>query len=112
MVGDPVGRGRRTPAHTMAHSYLNLFMYETIDVVEGQIIHFEGITILKRFPDDNFILGDRYVCACVNPLDGSIFLYNDIDDLSKIVKIQDWIDYPGLCRTDTSSFRFVTTGKM
>ena len=93
----------------MAGTFNKLFMYNQVSESGGQV-HFDGITLLKIFPDRDFIAGDRYVCACVDPIEGTVFLYNDIDDLSKPVKIKEWMDSPGLCRTDTSSYRFSTFG--
>lgn len=110
------GRGqtastRDAPDPMAPSAYMNLFTYESVDVSDN-LVHFEGITLLKRFPDIEFTPGGRYVCACVNPMYGTVFLYNDMDDISKSVHMKEWIDFQGLCRTDTSSFRFVTTGKI
>lgn len=94
----------------MDGTFNKLFMYNVVSESGGKI-HFDGITLLKMFPDPNFIAGDRYVCACVDPIEGTVFLYNDIDDLSKLVKIKEWMDSPGLSRTDTSSYRFSIFGR-
>lgn len=87
----------------MVHGkFHNLFVYNGMYESGGKV-YFEEIRLHKVFPDEEFVLGDRLVGACVDPIEGTVVLYTDMDDVSKEVKIKEWIDADLLRRTDTIS---------
>lgn len=70
-------------------TYMGLFTYKVVKVNDTGEILFGDISLMRVFPDEDFVLG-KCVSACVNPSSGNIFLYNNIDDVSKIIPLNEW----------------------
>lgn len=96
----------------MANTFHNLFMYKTAEVESNELV-FKGVTLYKSFPKAGFTSGTKELYAVVHPVNGTVWLYTPIDGAhSSVVTIKEWIESDGLCRTDTSSYRFSTAPLM
>ena len=97
------------------NKYLGLFEYITTDVCFDGVVHFMGVKLMKRFPGKYEGKMD-HLCIALNAMDSTVFLYSDadveIEHVSESVALSDWVALKPLCRTDSSSYRFVTTGKL
>jgi hypothetical protein len=93
--------------------YSGLFEYEEVTACWDGVIHFEGVKLRKKFPR-KYEGSTDYLCVALDPMTGDVFMYSDtdinIEYVSESVSLSDWVSYKPLSRTDSSSYRFVTSG--
>ena len=71
---------------------MGLFNCDTYNIQNSGEIIFEYISLLRKFPDEEFDTNTKNLYACLNPLNGTIFLYNSDDggSMSKSIKLTEW----------------------
>lgn len=69
--------------------YIGLFNCNTYTIQDSGEIIFENISLMRKFPDEDFNTNTKNLYACLNPLNGTIFLYNsDVESIT--IKLSDW----------------------
>ena len=76
--------------------FRNLFIYnDSTTLPDGKIV-FRDITLQKAFPYNTLMTRDFYIV-----LDGDTIYITDGEHETKHITVQDWVEYDGLCRTET-----------
>lgn len=81
---------------------MGLFEYTSITQNNG-LFTFHGVNLIKMFPKFTPMYPD--IKVVVNSLKGTIWMYTDITNVSKELKINEWL-VSNLSRTDESKYHF------
>lgn len=80
-----------------------VFLYRELAEQNG-LIYFRDITLHKAFPDDTFSSGSGILSVVLDPVTGQVTLVNNTTGKRSLeVRLKDWINGDGLCRSDTRS---------
>lgn len=82
----------------MAKVFNKLFLYQSIDQIDGKI-YFRDARLHKVFPDFDFVIGNEEFDMIIDPIQGTVCIQKKTG-MSKYVSIKEWIENDGLSRTD------------